>query len=287
MGGGSNILFTEDYKGTVVDIKNKGIHVVEETKNHVFIKASAGEVWDDFVSFCVINEYVGVENLSLIPGRVGASPVQNIGAYGVEAKDVIHSVGAINIETLREKSFSNNECNFAYRESIFKNLLNSQYIITDVIFKLSKKAEFKIDYGTIRSELKNFSNINLKSIRQAVVNIRQSKLPDIENLPNAGSFFKNPVIEEYHYKKLKGNFPELVSYKADNCKVKLAAGQLIDLCGWKGEREGDVGVHDKQALVIVNYGDATGVEILNFSQRIQKSVFDEFNVKIQREVIAV
>ncbi|MCF6365858.1 MAG: UDP-N-acetylmuramate dehydrogenase [Bacteroidales bacterium] len=287
LGGGSNVLFSEDYKGTIVLIKSKGISVVQENSNFVFIKAAAGEIWDDFVEYCVINNYGGVENLSFIPGTVGASPVQNIGAYGVEVKDIIDEIEVLNRKTLKKEVFLNKNCKFGYRDSIFKSELRNKYIILNVTFKLSKKHKLNLDYGNLNDELKLINNPGISDVRQAVINIRARKLPNPDEFPNAGSFFKNPVVKTGYFKELKEKFPELVSYPAPDEKIKLAAGQLIDLCNWKGKRENGTGVHDKQALVIVNYNNASGKDILNFSEKIQNSVFEKFGVKIEREVTLI
>jgi len=287
IGGGSNVLFSSDYNGTIIFIRNKGINVDYEDDNFVIIKAAAGEIWDDFVEYCVNNNYGGIENLSLIPGTVGASPVQNIGAYGVEVKDVIEKVEVLNRKTFKKEIFNNKDCKFGYRNSIFKNEFKDKYIILNVFFKLSKKHILKIDYGNLKDELKIIEKPEITDVRQAVIKIRESKLPDTDKFPNAGSFFKNPVITSSYYKKLKIKFPELVSYPSFDGKIKLAAGQLIDLCGWKGKRENGVGVHDNQALVIVNYNNASGKDILEFSKKIQSSVFNKFGVEIEREVTLI
>ncbi len=287
LGGGSNVLFINDFDGVIINMQNKGINTVAENDNEIYIRVSAGVLWDDFVIYCVTNNYCGSENLSLIPGTVGASPVQNIGAYGVEAKDIIHEVLAINIKSANKKVFSNKECKFNYRDSIFKNELKSKYIITDVIFKLSKKKNYKTEYKDIENELKNFKNIGLKSIRQAIINIRERKLPNIKDFPNVGSFFKNPVIDIDKYYSLRQKFPKLVSYKVGENKIKLAAGQLIEMCNWKNKKEGKVGVYEKQALVIVNRQGANGKEILEYSRKIQESIFEKFNVIIEKEVTII
>jgi UDP-N-acetylmuramate dehydrogenase len=283
LGGGSNMLFAKDVKDILIIMRNKGIEVLNEDKNHVFLKVAAGEVWDDFVSFCVKRNYGGVENLSLIPGTVGASPVQNIGAYGVEVKDVIEGVEAVNIETGEKHIFKNGDCDFAYRNSVFKNELKNKYIILNVTFKLTKEPKLELSYGNLKNEIvAEFPKVS--DVREAVIRIRESKLPNPEELPNAGSFFKNPVIPEAYFLKLKREFPELVSYLAGENKVKAAAGQLIDLCGFKGLKENGVGVHEKQALVLVNYDNADGKNILQFSEKIQQKVFEKFGIRIEREV---
>jgi len=284
LGGGSNILFSEDYSGIIIFMRNKGIELINKNDDYVFVKVQAGEVWDDFVNYCVANNYGGVENLSLIPGTVGAAPVQNIGAYGVEVKDTVFEVQVLNRKTLSIEVFSNEKCNFKYRSSIFKQYFKNKYIILNVIFKLMKKPKLKLDYGAIKASLSDKKNIDISDVRKAIVSIRENKLPDYKILPNAGSFFKNPVVTYFRYNKLKVEYPELVSYPLEDGNFKLAAGQLIDLAGWKGKRKNGVGVHDKQALVIVNYNNATGKDILNFSKIIQQSVFEKFGVEIEREV---
>ncbi len=283
LGGGSNVILKEDIEDVLILMQNKGISLSDEDENFVFLKAAAGEIWDDFVAYCVENNYSGIENLSLIPGTVGASPVQNIGAYGVEVKDVIFEVETIHKKNGRKKSFNNSECKFGYRNSVFKTEFENQYVITDVTFKLSKKFVPKLSYGNLLNEL-NKKNPTIRDVREAVIRIRENKLPDPETLPNAGSFFKNPVIPAEQYNILKKKFPELVSYPAGENKIKLAAGQLIDLCGLKGFKENGVGIHEKQALVIVNYDFADGNTILKFSEKIQQKVFEKFGVKIEREV---
>ncbi|NOZ35829.1 MAG: UDP-N-acetylmuramate dehydrogenase [Chlorobi bacterium] len=283
LGGCSNMLFTQDVDDVVIFMRNKGIEIISETAENVFVKVSAGEVWDEFVEYCVSNNFGGIENLSLIPGTTGASPVQNIGAYGVEVKDVIFETEAIEILTGKKRIFNNKECNFAYRNSIFKEELKNKYIVLNVTFRLSKFPVLKLSYGNLISEIIH-ENSTIKDVRDAVIRIRESKLPNTDILPNAGSFFKNPIISNEHFTKLIKQFPQLVSYPAEDGKIKLAAGQLIDLCGWKGKKENGVGVHDKQALVIINYGNAAGKSILQFSEKIQNSVFKKFGVNIDREV---
>lgn len=285
LGGGSNVLFSHNYDGLIINMQNKGIEIIESNENYIFIEAGAGEIWDDFVKYCVENNFSGAENLSLIPGNIGAAPVQNIGAYGVEAKDIIHKVKAVEIKTAEKKEFLNSECEFEYRNSIFKNQLKNQFVITSVIFRLSKNKKFKLEYGDIKSELKKYKELNLTNIRKSIINIRQSKLPDVLNFPNAGSFFKNPVVENEIFLKLKENYPQLVSYIVDSERVKLAAGQLIDISGLKNYRHNKVGTHKDQALVIVNYDNAEGKEIIEFSKFIQFAVYEKFNILLEPEVI--
>ncbi len=287
LGGGSNVLFLNDFTGIVIHMQTKGIEIIKETSQFVFIKVQAGEIWDDLVDFCVNHNYGGIENLSLIPGRVGASPVQNIGAYGVELKDVLFETEFLLIDSGKKMVLDNNSCQFGYRDSIFKNELTENALILNLTLKLSKIHQLKIEYGTIKDELKHISHPNIKDVRRAVIKIRKEKLPDPLILPNAGSFFKNPIIDIEQFKQLLKLYPMLISYPFDNNKLKLAAGQLIDICGWKGVTEKNSGVHDKQALVIVNYNNASGREILDFSTKIQESVFQKFGVQIEREVTII
>lgn len=284
LGGGSNVLFTKDFEGTIIHPQNKGISIVEENENNVLVQVGAGEEWDDFVAWAVDQSYYGVENLSLIPGNVGAAPIQNIGAYGVEVCQTIEKVKAIDIETGNEKWFAKDDCNFGYRSSIFKTELRGQYIITEVYFRLLKQGQLNFSYGTIKDELAQFSEINLKNLRQAVINIRQSKLPDPAILGNAGSFFKNPVVPAAKAGSLLKSYPNMPNYPAENDTVKLAAGWLIEQCGWKGKRIGNAGVHEKQALVLANHGLATGSEIAGLSEKIKHSVMEKFGVGLETEV---
>lgn len=287
LGSGSNVLFTEDYNGIIIFMRNKGIEIINKDDSYVYIKAQAGEIWDDFVEYCVTNNFGGVENLSLIPGTVGASPVQNIGAYGVEVKDVIQEVEVLNRTNLQKETFNNAKCNFKYRSSIFKKYFKDKYIILNVTYKLQKQTTLNLEYGAIKNHLSENKNPTIKDVRKAIIEIRQSKLPDYKTLPNVGSFFKNPIISQSKFEKLKTKFPNLISYPLKDGKCKLAAGQLIDFANWKGKRKNGVGVHDKQALVIVNYNNASGKDILNFSKIIQQSVFMKFGVEIEREVTLI
>jgi len=287
VGGGSNLLLTQDFEGLVIHIKIKGIKVTGEDENHVWIEVGAGEIWHDFVLYCIQNNYAGVENLSLIPGSVGAAPMQNIGAYGVEIKETFWVLGALNIQTLEEEIFYNRECKFGYRESIFKHEAKGKYIITSVTFRLNKTATFNTSYGAIGAELEAMgvdrNNITIQDVSQAVINIRSSKLPNPAEIGNAGSFFKNPVVSAEKVAELKAQYPDMPAYPSGE-QTKLAAGWLIEQCGWKGFREGDYGVHAKQALVLVNYGNAKGNEIFNLSTQILQSVKEKFGVDLEREV---
>ena len=285
IGGGSNVLFTQDYKGLVVKISIKGIKS-EMIEGKVLVTAGAGEVWNDFVNYCVGNHYAGVENLSLIPGTVGASPIQNIGAYGVELKDVFESCSAFEIKTGKTKTFTYDDCHFGYRESIFKGELKGQYIITSVTFRLSAEAKINTSYGAIETELLNrgIENPNIADVSAAVSHIRVSKLPDPSTIGNAGSFFKNPVIEKYEFADIVAKHPDVVHYPTADDKIKLAAGWLIEQCGWKGKVVGQTGTWKNQALVLVNHGHATGTEVYHFSEQIIDSVKSTFGVTLEREV---
>lgn len=289
MGGGSNLLLTDHFNGMVIHVNLKGIQVIHENDEHVWIKSMAGEVWHKFVLWCVERNFAGLENLSLIPGYVGAAPMQNIGAYGVELKHTFDSLEAVEIATGEIKKFTNDECKFGYRESIFKHEAKGKYIIASVTFKLNKKPQFNTTYGAIQQTLEKMqvNELSIKAISDAVIAIRSSKLPDPKVLGNAGSFFKNPEIDVQQYEQLKANFPELVAYPAGKDKVKLAAGWLIEQCGWKGKVVGHTGSHKDQALVLVNYGNATGQEILDLAQQIQISVKEKFGVDIVPEVNVV
>jgi UDP-N-acetylmuramate dehydrogenase len=287
LGGGSNVLFTGNYGGVIIRNVIKGIEVVKEESDVIYIRANGGEKWHDFVLYCVSHNYGGVENLSLIPGTVGAGPIQNIGAYGVELKDTLYEVLAMDINTNEIRKFSNADCKFGYRDSIFKGEEKGKYVILAVTFKLDKNPKkVNVSYGTISKELESMgvTNPTIADVSKAVINIRSSKLPDPEKLGNAGSFFKNPVIANAGFEKLKAQFPEIVSFPAHDGHTKLAAGWLIEQCGWKGRRIGDAGVHKDQALVLVNYGDATGKEIYDLSTKVIESVKEKFGVELEREV---
>lgn len=286
LGGGSNILFTKDVDGLVLKNEITGIERISEDEDHVYIKVGAGENWHRFVLFCIENNFAGVENLALIPGSVGASPMQNIGAYGVEIKDCLASLEAFDIYEKDIFLFNNEACEFGYRESVFKNKYKGRYVITSVIYRLNKRPVYNISYGAIQQELEamKVQDLNIRSIAQAVMNIRTSKLPDPKQIGNAGSFFKNPEIEARLFEKLQLEFPSIVGYKLENGNVKLAAGWLIEQCGWKGYRKGDAGCHAKQALVLVNYGNAKGNEIYDLSTEILESVKNKFGVSLEREV---
>jgi len=285
LGGGSNVLITDDYNGVVLHPTFKGIEIKEKTDVVVLLKVYAGEVWDDFVDFCVKNNFGGIENLSFIPGNCGAAPIQNIGAFGVEIKDCIESVEIFNLLTGKFITLSNPECNFGYRTSVFKNEYKKNWLIVSTTYKLSKVSHnYKTHYGNLNDELKKYEDINLQSIRQSVINIRTSKLPNPKEIGNAGSFFKNPIVTTEKASELKNKYQDAPVYPISDTEKKLAAGWLIEKSGWKGFKNGNVGVHSKQALVLVNYGNAKGNEIIDLSEKIKESVFEKFGVKLETEV---
>ena len=283
IGGGSNLLFMGDFKGTVLHSTISSIDIIASTDKDVHVKVGAGVVWDDFVAWCSINGFWGVENLSAIPGEVGASAVQNIGAYGVEAKDVIDTVQTICLADGSERDFSNKECNYAYRQSIFKNELKGQYAVAYVIFSLSKVAQPKLGYGALGQEVERLGGPTLANIRQAVISIRESKLPDPKVLGNAGSFFMNPVISEQEFNIIRSNYPDVPSYPAPG-GVKVPAGWLIEKSGWKGRSLGPAAVYEKQALVLVNKGGATGADVKRLADTIIEDVKQKFGISLSTEV---
>ena len=285
LGGGSNLLLTRNVNGIVLKNDINGIEVIKEDNEHVYVKAGAGENWHGLVMYCVEHGFAGMENLSLIPGNTGASPMQNIGAYGVEIKDIFHQLEALHIESGELRNFGLEECQFGYRESVFKKGGKNQYIITSVTYKLRKTPVFNTSYGAIQQELDamGVTELSIQAISQAVINIRTSKLPDWREIGNAGSFFKNPQVAKEKYAQLKLAYPNLAGYPQGE-GMKLAAGWLIEQCGWKGFREGDAGCYPKQALVLVNYGTATGSQIFELSEKIIASVKEKFGVELEREV---
>lgn len=285
LGGGSNILLTQDIDGLVIKLEIKGINLVKEDGDQLWVEVGAGEMWHELVLHSIAQDWAGLENLSLIPGTVGASPMQNIGAYGVEIKDVFDSLQAMHRETLEMQSFNAEACQFGYRESVFKQTFKDQFVITSVTFRLSKTPNFHLEYGAIREVLaaNDIDQPSIRAISDAVIQIRQSKLPDPKEIGNAGSFFKNPTIPSAHFDALKASYPSIPGYPSAE-GVKVAAGWLIEQTGWKGKRIGEVGVHAKQALVLVNYGGGTGEEIKKLSEQIQASVYDKFGVQLQAEV---
>jgi UDP-N-acetylmuramate dehydrogenase len=285
LGGGSNILFTKDFDGLVIKNSLKGIEVVLDEKDYVLVKVSAGEVWHNFVIWSIEHNYAGIENLSLIPGLVGASPMQNIGAYGAEIKDVCESVEAVELSTGQTFLFSNSDCEFGYRESVFKRKLKNRFLITAVTFKLNKTPRFNINYGDIKNTLAemNVYELSLKAVSNAVIKIRSSKLPDPNKIGNAGSFFKNPVVKKELVDDLLLRYPLMPNYPQEN-GVKVPAGWLIEQCGWKGKVVGNTGAHRSQALVLVNYGNAIGNEVYNLALEIKQSVKEKFGIDIEPEV---
>jgi UDP-N-acetylmuramate dehydrogenase len=286
LGGGSNLLFTKNFDGIVIKNNLKGIELTSEDEDYYYVRAAAGEVWHEFVMHCINKNYAGLENLSLIPGNVGAGPMQNIGAYGVEIKDIFHELSAFHMNDKAQHVFTSADCKFGYRESVFKRELKNQFIITAVTFRLNKKPVLNTSYGAIETELRamGITTPDIQSISKAVCNIRSSKLPDPKVIGNAGSFFKNPEISRNKYESLQKEFPSIVGYQLENGNVKLAAGWLIEQCGWKGKTIGEAGVHKMQALVLVNYGNAKGSEIFDLSSRILESVKGKFGVELEREV---
>lgn len=285
IGGGSNLLFKGDYPGVILHSAIKGYEVVAEDDDEVIVRVGAGEVWDDFVAYTVENGWFGAENLSSIPGEAGASAVQNIGAYGVEVKDLIVKVEAVEVATGEWRSFDNAACQYAYRDSVFKHVLKGRFIITYVSYRLKKTPCYHLDYGNVRAELeKRKEELTLKHVREAIMEIREGKLPNPKVQGNAGSFFMNPVVSRSQFERLLEDYPRMPHYVVDADHVKIPAAWMIDQCGWKGKRMGRAGVHDKQALVLVNLGGATGEEVIHLSEEIQKSVFEKFGISIFPEV---
>lgn len=286
LGGGSNVLFTKNFEGLVLKNDIKGIDLIKEDEHHVYVRAGAGENWHRFVQYCIQRNWAGIENLSLIPGNTGASPMQNIGAYGVELKEVFDELEALHLKEKKVYRFSLNDCEFGYRDSIFKKKLKNQLVILNVTYRLNKTPIFNTSYGAVEQELERMGvkKLSIQSISQAVINIRSSKLPDPAEIGNAGSFFKNPQISNAKFLNLKKKFPDIVGFANYDGSIKLAAAWMIEQCGWKGYRKGDAGCHAKQALVLVNYGNATGKEIYSLSEDIYKSVKKKFGVELEREV---
>jgi len=287
LGGGSNMLLTQDINALVIHVDLKGKKIIKENDDFVWVESQAGENWHEFVLWTINQNLGGLENMSLIPGNVGTTPVQNIGAYGTEIKDTFYSCEAMTIENQEMKTFTKEECHFGYRESVFKNEVKDKYIITSVIFKLTKRNhKINTSYGDITAELakNNITNPSLKDVSNAVIAIRQSKLPDPKELGNSGSFFKNPILLKSDFEKIHQQFPEMKYYEVSETEVKVPAGWLIEQAGFKGKRFGDAGIHKNQALVLVNYGNATGKEILNVSKNIQETIFRNFGIRIEAEV---
>ncbi len=285
LGEGSNILFTGDYQGLVIKPIIDDIKIIESNNHKVWVEVGAGVQWDAFVSWAVSNNFYGIENLSLIPGNVGACPVQNIGAYGIEVKDVITHVNGIFIDSGNPFSLKNKDCNFSYRNSIFKNEHKGNFIITSVCFELSKEENYHLNYGDVNAKVEELGGVNLKNIRKAIIEIRESKLPDHNLFGNVGSFFKNPIVDKIIADNIKNEYPEAPVYPVSETQSKVAAGWMIDQCNWKGKSLGNAAVHDKQALVLINKtGNASGEEILKLASKIEESVFNKFGVQIEKEV---
>lgn len=287
LGGGSNMLLTKDIEALTIHVDIKGKTIIAQTEDAVWVEAKAGENWHEFVLWTIDQDFGGLENMSLIPGNVGTTPIQNIGAYGTEIKNTFVYCDAVNIQTLEIRRFNKEECKFGYRESIFKNEVKDQYIIVSVVFKLTRQNhKINISYGDIAAELakKDISAPTLKEVSNAIITIRQSKLPDPKELGNSGSFFKNPIIPRSDFERIHLLHPEMPSYTVSETEVKVPAGWLIEKAGFKGKRFGDAGIHKNQALVLVNYGNATGQEILNVSKEIQKTVKELFDIEIEAEV---
>jgi len=286
LGGGSNVLFSDKYDGTIFYSSIKGISIITNSDDCVLVKIGSGVVWDDFVKFAVTNNFYGTENLSLIPGNIGASAVQNIGAYGVEAKDLIQKIEYIEIESAKLKEIENSDCNYAYRDSIFKHELQNKVIITNVYYKLSKLTKFKLDYGNLIDVLADKEH-TLLNVRNAVIETRQTKLPDTEKYGNAGSFFKNPIVDKSIFVRIQNQYPNMPHFALADDKVKIPTGWLIDTAGWKDKGNERVGVYKNQALVIINKGNATSNDIVEFYKSIQKDIFTKFGITIEPEVIFV
>ena len=284
IGGGSNLLFINDFNGIILHSQIKGMQIVEDTDDTVLLRIGAAEIWDDVVAYAVSNGWGGIENLSLIPGEAGAAAIQNIGAYGVEIKDVIEKVETYNQLSFEKRVFTNEECLYGYRDSYFKNEHNDPHIVTYIQIRLKKKPEFSINYGNLKSELAQYSELTLQAVRDAVISIRRQKLPDPEELGNAGSFFMNPVIPISQFEELKKKYPEIPSYPAGEELIKVPAGWLIEQCGFKGKSHGQVGVYEKQALVLVNLGEAKGHEIALVAESIRTAVKEQFGIEIVPEV---
>ncbi|MDL2212730.1 UDP-N-acetylmuramate dehydrogenase [Bacteroides sp. OttesenSCG-928-D19] len=283
IGQGSNLLFTHDYEGVILHSRIKSIEVIRDAADEVLVSVGSGVVWDDFVAYCVENKWYGAENLSNIPGEVGASAVQNIGAYGVEVKDIIYSVSTLNMQG-EEKIYTRDECKFSYRYSIFKEPFMRNLFVTSVCFRLSKKESYKLDYGSIKQELDKFPEPSLSAVRRVIIGIRSSKLPDPAVLGNAGSFFMNPIVERCKFEALQAKYPNMPFYDLGDNQIKIPAGWLIEQSGWKGRSLGPAKVHDKQALVLVNTGGAQGKDIVNLADAVRAAVKEFFDIDIKPEV---
>jgi len=286
IGGGSNILLTKDFDGLVIKNSIPGINIIDEDKSTILIQAGAGVIWNDLVLFCVDKNFGGIENLSLIPGTAGAAPLQNIGAYGQELKDVFFSLKGISVKDLSEKNFNNRECKFGYRDSVFKNELKGKFVIATITLRLKKNPIVSLNYASVMDEIGklHLQNVTIRDVSNIVCEIRKGKLPDPSVIGNAGSFFKNPEVDTYKFDELKKDYPDISGYNMDNGKVKLAAGWLIEKCQWKGKRVGNAGTHSKQSLVLVNYGGAKAEEILQLADEIKNSVYDKFGITLHEEI---
>jgi len=284
IGSGSNLLFLSDFKGVILHSAINVLDIVNENDEYIYLKVGSGVIWDDFAAYCVSKNWSGAENLSHIPGTVGASAVQNIGAYGVEAKDIIHEVETVEIATLEQRTFSTDECHYAYRDSIFKKEYSGKYIVTAVVFRLSKKPVFQLNYQHLEAEVTKRGEINLQDIRQTIIDIRSEKLPDPAITGNAGSFFMNPVVSTEHFLSIQKDYPQMPYYTISETETKIPAAWLIDQCGWKGKQIENVGVHQHQALVLINLGSASGKEVADVAKNIQTSVKNKFDIDLQPEV---
>ncbi len=286
LGGGSNILLTKNYDGLTLIISIPGIKIIDENESKVLVEAGAGVIWNDLVMYCVGKNFGGIENLSLIPGTAGAAPMQNIGAYGQEVKEVFYSLNGIQIDDLKERTFYKEDCKFGYRDRIFKSELKEKFIITSVTLRLDKNPNVNLSYDSVKNEIDkmNLKNISIRDVSKVVCEIRKRKLPNPAEIGNAGSFFKNPVVDKEKFLEIQKDYPDVVGYSLDNGSKKIAAGWLIEKCGWKGKRIGNTGAHSKQSLVLVNYGNATGSEILELAEKIKSSVWNKFEITLQNEV---
>jgi UDP-N-acetylmuramate dehydrogenase len=286
LGGGSNVLLTKDYDGLVIKNSIQGIEILKEDGQSAVIEAGAGENWNDLVIYCVERNFGGIENLTLIPGKVGAAPIQNIGAYGEDLSESFISLEGIDIDSASRRIFTKDECEFGYRKSVFKNALKNKIIITKVVLRLSKNPVVKTEYGNVKIELEKTgkSEFTIKDLSEVITKIRREKLPDPAVIGNAGSFFKNPSVDSKEFDLLKENYPDLKGYPADNSKIKIPAAWLIEKAGWKGKRKGNTGTHIKHSLVLVNYGNATGEEVLHFAKEIKKSIYETFGIILEEEV---
>lgn len=284
LGGGSNVLMTQNNEGLIIHIAIKDITKIDETEEYIYLKVGAGENWHEFVQYCLANNYYGIENLSLIPGTVGAAPIQNIGAYGVELKDVFHELEAVDVTTGKIIHFNHEACEFAYRNSIFKKVLD-RYIVCNVTLRLKKQPNVVLTDNSVKNELNQLSiqQPNPKQLSEIICTIRKRKLPYDKNIGNAGSFFMNSIISESHYLDIKKQYSDAIGFSVGDDKVKIAAGWMIDKCGWRGFREGDAGIYEHNALVLVNHGQATGEQILQLAKKVKESVNQRFNVSLQIE----